>query len=524
MTQARLKACFFIAAGPRHLNSSPLLPFAWKIHLNADSRRNRRSGLGPASGRESKGSRGHSAAVSARSIALEALLSFERRATFVNATLDQLFFKYQPAGADRRLATELACGAVRRRLTLDAILAAYCSRPLHELDLTVRQILRLGVLQLLFMDRIPPHAAVDEAVQACRQFGKSGLSGFVNGVLRTIQRETEPGAVRIDSLVDAAANLLIRPYEALDPPYEGVQLGRPFAPEPRLDRAGYLSTVLSLPRWFVERQLQRLPAEGVLRQGLWFQSPGEMGLRVNLLRATREQVAQLLEKRGIATSPGTLPAALRPHATFSVEEIPEFAAGWFSVQDETAMQAVALLNPQPGQKILDLCAAPGGKTTHLAEWMGDSGQIVACDIAPERLQLVNQAAQRLQLKSITTRVIDSRGTNLPAGPFDAVLLDVPCSNSGVLGKRPEARWRLSPEGLRQLVETQQRLLEQALQLVCPGGRVLYSTCSIEPEENELLVQQVLQQNPHVELLQEQLSWPGLPTDGGYRALLMCKGD
>jgi 16S rRNA (cytosine967-C5)-methyltransferase len=183
------------------------------------------------------------------------------------------------------------------------------------------------------------------------------------------------------------------------------------------------------------------------------------------------------------------------------------------------MSASLLLAPKPEEQILDLCAAPGGKTTHLAELSGDQAIITACDVADGRLQRIRDNAARLELKSIRTLAIGKDGNGIPDGPFDAVLVDVPCSNSGVLNRRPEARWRIDEASIQELVILQSRLLLLACERVRPGGRVVYSTCSLEPEENRGVVDAVLKHLPQFSLRQNVLHLPGQPADGAYQALL-----
>jgi 16S rRNA (cytosine967-C5)-methyltransferase len=206
----------------------------------------------------------------------------------------------------------------------------------------------------------------------------------------------------------------------------------------------------------------------------------------------------------------------------SIRDLPGYEQGWFSVQDETAQLVAPALQPQPGGRYLDLCAAPGGKSTHLAELMQERGEVVACDGDPERLKTVADLARRLGLVTVRTHPVDEDHP-LPAGPFDGVLVDVPCSNTGVLGRRPEVRWRLRPEEFNYLIPLQQRLLGLALERVKPGGVVVYSTCSIEPEENQELVRRMLKDQTAFTLEEEQESRPGQPADGGYWARLRRRG-
>jgi 16S rRNA (cytosine967-C5)-methyltransferase len=244
-----------------------------------------------------------------------------------------------------------------------------------------------------------------------------------------------------------------------------------------------------------------------------------MCLRVNPLRSDREGVLGELAAAGVQALPGELPQSIRLSGRERTEVLPGFSDGRLSVQDESAQHAAALLDPQPGERVLDLCAAPGGKTTHLAERMRNTGRILAVDVDAERLARVNAAAERLGLTMIDTRLAAADASDMPTGPFDRILLDVPCSNTGVLGKRPEARWRISQEGIAELTAVQRRLLEAAIARLAPTGRLVYSTCSIEPEENDEVVQAALDAHPELTLLDERRHVPGRPADGGYLALI-----
>lgn len=257
----------------------------------------------------------------------------------------------------------------------------------------------------------------------------------------------------------------------------------------------------------------------LLRLGFWFNTPPRPTLRVNTLVTTRELLLGRLREAGISAEEGRHPHAIRLAQSVRVTTLPGFDEGWFAVQDESAMEAATRLGVQPGERVLDLCAAPGGKTLHLAALMRNQGQIIAADSDQRRLKQVADSARRLHASIITCETIPADTSRLPAGPFDAVLLDVPCSNTGVLGKRPEVRWRLTPDDLVELPQIQTRLLQGALRLVRPGGRLLYSTCSIEPEENGQLIERVLRKQKRLRVVEERLHWPGEPCDGAYQALL-----
>ena len=257
----------------------------------------------------------------------------------------------------------------------------------------------------------------------------------------------------------------------------------------------------------------------------WFDLRQPLTLRVNPLKTTRDELLAEMREAAVEESttllePGDRPESIRYEGPFRIVDLPGFADGYFTVQDETAMSAAALLAPQPGERVLDLCAAPGTKTTHLAELMNGKGSIVATDVDLGRLRRIEENADRLGFSSmIEPLVIREDLSELPEGPFNAILIDVPCSNTGVLGKRPEVRSRITPEDIDELVVTQQKLLDAAASIVAPGGRIVYSTCSVEPEENSGVVTQFLQKSSDFELVETHNFIPGNPTDGGYQVLL-----
>jgi 16S rRNA (cytosine967-C5)-methyltransferase len=413
------------------------------------------------------------------------------------------------SAADRRLTTQLAYGVLRRRDTLHALLEPVVSRPAHKVEGWLWDTLALGAYQLALLDHIPAHAALNETVELAAAFGRPGAKGFLNGVLRACA-----GLVTADEAGGPAANAL---------PVEGGRyrrLARPVFPDPATHPAEYLARGFALPLWLADRWLRRYGPEEAWRQGFWFAGASPLTLRCNPLRVSRDELLAALTRAGFAAEAGEHPQAVRLRESAAVRELPGYDAGWFSVQDESAMRVASALNPAPGWTVLDLCAAPGGKTTHLAELMRDEGRVVACDADARRLQTVTALARRLSLGSVQAHVLDQRRPEeLPAGPFEAALVDAPCSNTGVLGRRPEVRWRLRPEALRELVPLQQRLLRLAAARVRPGGVVLYSTCSVEPEENRAVVEATLRLVPGLALEADEEAVPGKPADGGYWARL-----
>jgi 16S rRNA (cytosine967-C5)-methyltransferase len=458
----------------------------------------------------------------ARSLALHVLLTCRQGDAFVQEVLDTILTTHHSplTKPDRRLATQLAYGVLRRRGSLDALLRCVVTRQKHEVEPWVWEILRLGAFQLALLTHMPPHAAINETVELAAAFGRPGAKGFINGVLRALSQ-----LITSEETAAPAADAL--PLEAGH--YR--RLARPVLPDPAAEPVQYATAAFSLPRWLVERWHPRFGWEELVRLGFWFAGPAPLWLRVNRLRTERTVFLDALRVANIAAEPGEVADSVRLTDHVPIRELPGYAEGWFCVQDASAMRVASALNPQPGMRVLDLCAAPGGKTTHLAELMQNEGTIVACDVDDKRLGIVSELARRLGITMIQTTCLASGGrkppdappSDAPDGPFDAVLVDVPCSNTGVLGRRPEVRWRLKPDDFEHLASLQTKLLIQAGERVRPGGAIVYSTCSIEPAENRQVVDNVLRALPDLEREAEEEQMPGRPADGGYWARLRRRG-
>ncbi|MBP3958519.1 hypothetical protein J8F10_24995 [Gemmata sp. G18] len=296
------------------------------------------------------------------------------------------------------------------------------------------------------------------------------------------------------------------------------RLARPVLPDPVADPTGYFAAAFSFPQWLANRWVERYGPAECTRLGFWFNAPPPLWIRVNKQNASRESYRAQLAGQMIEAEPGAHPQSLRFAEHHSIRDLPGYAAGDFAVQDHSSMLVASALGVEPGMRVLDACAAPGGKTTHLTELMDNRGHVTACDIEAKRLETVTTLCQRLQMKDVETVLLNEDG-ELPPGPFDAALVDVPCSNTGVLGRRPEVRWRLKPNEFEHLIRLQTRLLILAAERVKPGGAVVYSTCSIEPDENEGVVKAVCRGMRSLSLEAEHSSAPGRPSDGGYWARL-----
>lgn len=486
-----------------------------------------------------------------------------------------------PSRYDRAFITEMVNGVVRRQATLDALLAAFVTRPRYSIEDQLWILLQLGLYQLVFMHGVPVHAAVHETVELGRWAQQPRWCGFLNGVLRSIARDAgdsfddTPASSRVPVSVRPAllsenrssSRAVLPKSESLPPtitpapanspwPTAGAvtsenvepsdssmagvarassrateiryrEIGKNVFPPPETDMAGYISAAFGLPAWLVARWDARFTPAEMLKTASWFDLRQPLTLRVNTLKTSRDELLEEMrqaarEEPETFLEEGDRPESIRYDGPFRIVDLPGFADGRFTVQDETAMSAAALLDPKPGQRVLDLCAAPGTKTTHLAELMHGEGSIVATDVDLARLRRIDENADRLGFSMIEPLVIREDLSELPEGPFDCVLIDVPCSNTGVLGKRPEVRSRITPDDILELAVTQNRLLEAAASVVAPGGRIVYSTCSIEPEENSGVVNAFLNAHADFELIKAVEYLPGRPADGGYQALIVRK--
>ncbi len=388
----------------------------------------------------------------ARAAALMLLERWEQRHIPIDELLPELDAAL-PDGRDQRFARQLVLGVLRWRLRLDWIIGHFCRRPVDELEARVLTILRLGVLQVGFMDRVPERAAVHSSVELAKRHGARSASGLINAILRAFIRQ--PNRVRY--------------------------------PDPNGEAARYLSLYNSHPQWLVERWLERMGREQTHRLIEANNLPAPVWLRPNPLRSTAEALSSELE---LEHGPHGYLRALEPRAVFRSAV---YADGGFQVQDPSAGMAVALLDPQPGERILDACSAPGGKSTQIAERMNDRGCVVAADLSLRRLQRLRENAQRLHLHCIHPVTWDA--CTAGRAHFDRILVDAPCSGTGIMGRHPDARWTKDIDQLPALVARQNAILAAAFTHLRPGGVLVYSTCSLEREENEEVVEALLNVTP-----------------------------
>lgn len=398
----------------------------------------------------------------ARQSAFHALRAVHQGA-FADGALDRVLGKTAGEESDRRLTTELVYGCVRRQRTLDALISQLAQKPAHQQPPDLRWVLHIGLYQLRYLTQIPAPAAVHTTVELAKHNRLAGLAGLVNGIMRQYLRLAEQGD----------------PLQLPDDPI------------------AQLATRHSYPDWLVQQWLGQFGLSETEQLCRWFNQPPSIDLRINSLRTSLEQAIAAMSEAGVAvTAMPPLPQTLRLlHHEGAIWKLPGFAEGGWTVQDSSSQLVGHVLDPQPGEVVIDACAAPGGKTTHIAELMGDRGTIWACDRQASRLKKITENAERLRLTSIQTRAVDSRSLTDFAGQADRVLLDAPCSGLGTLNRHADARWRQTPDTVQTLAQLQAELLAQAATWVKPQGVLVYSTCTLHAAENEAIVQAFLHDHP-----------------------------
>ena len=384
---------------------------------------------------------------------------------------------------ERAFAQRLAYGTVQRRATLDHVIAACASRALEQIDQPLLAALRIGLYQLLFAGGVPDHAAVSESVELAKPAG-AGAARFANAVLRGAAREGRAILAGLDEATPAGAAL-----------------------------------AHSHPEWLVRMWWEELGPEETLHLLKRDNEPAESAVRVNTLRAEPARVRAELDRRGIPARATELPEGLVLDAPYDVHGSDLFAEGRLMPQSRGSMLVARTVDPQPGERVLDLCAAPGGKATHLAALMRGEGRVIAVERHPGRARALEENARRLGAEIVEVRKADALEPQ-PDGVFDRVLLDPPCSDLGTLQARPDVRWRKSAAQIGELAALQGRLLDVAADQVRPGGVLVYSTCTISERENQAQVRAFLADRPAFEGERQLQLLPHRDgTDGFFIALM-----
>lgn len=440
-----------------------------------------------------------------RLLALRVLERVEHGDAYADLVLNTALGASELSQRDRALVTELVYGTLRMRGRIDFMLAAVSDRKPGKIEPSVLNLLRLGAYQLLFSDRVPARAAVDQAVHCARAGGLEHATGFVNAVLRGLARR--------------AAQIELPALET----------------KPLL----HLVHALSLPEWIAKRWLNALGPQAAAELAQASNQAPPLCARVNPLLGTRQALLEELRtRRPQAAACRYAPSGIDLGHHGDPGDEPAFVEGRLTIQDEASQLAVLLLDPRPGEHVLDLCAAPGGKTTAIAERVGPEGVVTALDVNARRLDLVERACRRLGLDHVNMRTLDARKPlgELPGAPFQRVLVDAPCTGLGTLRRNPDLRWRVSPGDPAALAGVQAELLEQARRAVGVGGTLLYSTCTMTEEENEKVISELLKKDRGLKVVRDvpaavrpfmneqgfMRTWPHLHGTDGFFAVRMVR--
>lgn len=419
-----------------------------------------------------------------RKIAVTALLKIYRDGAYSNITLGSVLKENELSAADKALVSALVYGVLDRCKTLDYVLSCFMKTPIKKTAPFTLNVMRTALYQIMYMDKIPESAAVNEAVKLIKNSREARNAGFVNAVLRSV--------IRSDTLLP-----------------EGFS-------------AEALSVRYSCPEWIVNGFLEDYGCEtavALLEQSL--ETP-PVTIRVNTVKTDTQALKQELLKDGISCKEADGENSLVIEKGIDIQGNRLYKQGFFYAQDMASCQAVAALAPKPGEKMLDMCAAPGGKSFTAAILMENRGEIIACDLYEARVGLIAQSAKRLGLEIIESAVNDATVFNDNLGEFDCVLCDVPCSGLGVIRRKPEIKYK-DEQDFSELEDIQYRILCNAVRYLKPGGRILYSTCTLRKAENELIAERFLKEHGEFCRVYEKTLMPHVDkTDGFYYALFQLK--
>lgn len=403
----------------------------------------------------------------AREVALKTLYRINNEGAYSNIALDEEISKNaQKLNAkDIGLISEIVYGVITWKLTIDEIIKKYSKIRLKKISPWILDILRLSIYQIVFLDKIPKSAAVNEGVNLAKRYGHRSSSGFANAILRKVEKQD---------------------YED----FKNIK-----------DEKERLSKQYSMPLWIIEELMEEgLELEKIEEICISSNIRPKVSIRINTLKTNKEELKQILENENIKATDGILKDFLVLDKAKNIERLESFKNGLFTVQDEAAGLTSLILNPKKGENILDACSSPGGKTTYIAQLVENEGQIIAFDIHEHRTRLVEQNAKRLGVNIIETKVQDaSKFEEKYVNKFDKILLDVPCLGIGVLKRKPDIKWQKKKEDVKEISEIQYKILENCSKYLKPKGELVYSTCSIIKEENENLIEKFLHKNKEFKL-------------------------
>lgn len=426
--------------------------------------------------------------MTARELAINILYKIENAESYSNIEIDKEFSKSDLEPIDKALASELVYGVLTWKITIDEIIKRYSSVKLKKISSWILNILRIGIYQIVFLDKIPISAAVNESVKLAKKYGHEASVRFTNAILRRIDEYEE-----MDKLVDYISAKAILEDEII-------------------------SIITSHPLWLVDELLKEYDKKFVTELLNANNIKTDITIRANTLKTSREELFKLLKLKGIECELGRLPDSIY------VKKINDFSGQLFTVQDEAAQTAVLKLAPKPGEKVLDACSAPGGKTTYIAELMKNKGEVDAWDIHDHRVKLVTDAASRLGINIIKATCKDATEPSVHlSNYYDKILLDVPCTGIGVVRKKPDIKWTRKLEDIEEIAQIQEKILNNCANYLKSGGRMVYSTCTIFKRENHLQIEKFLENHKDFILVQELNLYPHINyTDGFYIAVLERK--
>ena len=417
----------------------------------------------------------------ARKIALKALCDVRISGAYSNITLNKYLSENDLSSPDKALATALFYGVLDRTITLDFILSQHINTPLKKVAPIALEALRIALYQIMYMDKIPDSAAVNEAVKLIKNSKCKHLSGFVNGVLRNILRE----GTALPSCTDARS----------------------------------LSVVYSCPEWIIESFISDYGLENTIQLLEHSLHTPPVVLRVNTLKCTADALTADLQQENIVAKPSIIENSLEISGGIDVTKSKAYYDGLFHVQDTASQTVISILSPKPNDYVLDICAAPGGKTFTMAQYMENKGTIVSCDLYEKRVDLIKKGAKRLGINIIRATQNDATVKNDTFKDFDVILCDVPCSGLGVIRRKPEIKYKDINE-YQDITLIQSKILETSAEYLKENGRILYSTCTMRRCENEDVIQRFLDKHPQYELKYQRTFMPHIDgSDGFYCALL-----
>ena len=434
-----------------------------------------------------------------REIALKTLYKVDKEDAYSNIALDQIIKENKTKLNDRDIGfiSEIVYGVISWKLTLDEIIKKYSHIKLKKISPWILNILRMGIYQIVFLDRVPKSAAVNESVNLAKRYGHKVSSNFVNAILRKVDKKDYYAFFEIKN------------------------------PKERI------SKTTSMPIWIIEEFLKENEIEKVEEICKASNIKPKVTIRVNNLKTDKETLKKLLQERGISVHEAKLENFLILEKVKNIEQMDLFKQGYFTVQDEGAGLIAEIVDPKPNESILDACSSPGGKTTYMAELMKDNGKITAWDLHPHRIQLVKENAKRLGIHIVEAQCQDATVYKEEyKEKFDKILLDVPCLGMGVLKRKPDIKWKRKKEDISEITQIQKDILQTCSKYLKSKGQMVYSTCSILKEENDKIVENFLEENadfmyskieiPHIKHIVKDSHklqlYPGEETDGFF----ICK--